>query len=52
MMIIAIVIFRMIVVNDNIKNKIMGSNNYSNRNNKYQMVLTIQWEIMVQEATI
>ena len=52
MMIIAIMIFRMIVVNDNIKNKIMGSNNYSNSSNKYQMVLTIQWEIMIQGATI
>ena len=27
----------------------MGSNN-SNSNNKYQMGLTIQWEIMVQGA--
>ena len=51
-MIIAIMTFRMRVVNDNIKNKIMGSKNYSNSNNKYQMVLTIQWEIMIQGANI
>ena len=31
---------------------IMGSNNNSNSNNKHQMELTIQWEIMVQGATI
>ena len=41
----------MIVANDNIKNNNNGSDN-SNRNNKYQMGLTIQDEIIVQRATI
>ena len=30
----------------------MGSNNNSNSNSKYQMGLTIQWDRMVQGATI
>ena len=45
-------IFRMIVVNDNIKNNNNGGNDSGNSNNKYQMGLTIQGEIMVQGATI
>ena len=44
-------IFRMIVVTDNIKNNNNGGNNNSNSNNIYQMGLTIQEEIMVQGAT-
>ena len=52
MMIIVIMIFRMIVVTDNVKNDINGGNNSSNSNNKYQMGLTIQEEIMVQGATL
>ena len=51
-MIIVIMIFRMIVVTDNIKNNNDGGNNISNSNNIYQMGLTIQEEIMVQGATI
>ena len=46
--IIAITIFRMIVVTDNIKNNNNGSNSNSNSSNKYQ---TIQEKTMVQEAT-
>ena len=40
-MIIVIMIFRMIVVHENIKNDNNGSNNNSNSNNKYQLGLTI-----------
>ena len=41
-------IFRIIVVNDNIKNNNNGINNSSNSNsNKYQKGLTTQGEIMV-----
>ena len=46
--IIAITIFRMIVVTDNIKNNNNGSNSNSNSNNKYK---TIQGKTMVQGAT-
>ena len=42
----------MIVVTDSIKNNNNGSNNNSNSNNKYQVGLSIQEEIMIQEATI
>ena len=36
-----IMIFRMIVVHENIKNNNNGSNNNSNSNKKYQLGLTI-----------
>ena len=54
MVITVIMIFRMILVNDNIKNKINnnGSNNNSNSNNKHHMGLTIREKIMIQGATI
>ena len=45
-------IFGTLVVTDSIKNDNNGSNNNSNSNNKYQVGLTIQEEIMIQEATI
>ena len=53
MLIIEIMIFlRMIVVTDDVNNNNNGNNSNSNSNNKYQMVLTIQRQIMVQRATI
>ena len=51
MMIIVIMIFRMIVVADNIKTNNNGRNKNSKSNNKYQVGLTIQGEIMIQGAT-
>ena len=45
-------IFGILVVTDSIKNDNNGSSNNSNSNNKYQVGLTIQEEIMIQEATI
>ena len=50
-MIIVIMIFRMIVVTDNIKTNNNGRNKNSKSNNKYQVGLTIQGEIMIQGAT-
>ena len=51
MMIIVIMIFRMIVVTDNIKKNINGSNKNSKSNNNYQMGLTIQGETTIQGVT-
>ena len=54
MVITVIMIFRMILVNHNIKNKNNnnGSNNNSNSNNKHHMGLTIRDKIMIKGATI
>ena len=54
MVITVTMIFRMILVNHNIKNKNNnnGSNNNSNSNNKHHMGLTIRDKIMIKGATL